>query len=262
VIGQPRSTQRYHPAEPDDEEQRLRAWLRAFSRRRPRWGWRRARAELRRQGWKVNKKRVQRLWREEGLRVPHRGRKQPLRGISGHVGSFCPIAPDVTWALDFPFDQTSHGGRLKLLNIVDEFTREALAVEVEHRINGEDVTLILDRLVAARGTAPKYLRFDHGPEFIADVMARWANDQATTCMFIDPGSPWQNAWIESFNGRLRDECLNIEQFDSLLEAKVVIGDWRIDYNTRRPHSALDNLTPADFHGLWQRQRSTLLNSHR
>ena len=262
VLGQPRSTQRYEPVPPDDEEERLRAWLRAFSRRRPRWGWRRARVELRSQGWKVNKKRLQRLWRDEGLQVPSRGRKRPLRGISGHVGAFCPIAPDTVWAMDFQFDQTSHGRRLKLFNVVDEFTREALAVEVEHNITGEDVAIVLDRLVALRGTAPRYVRFDHGPEFIADVMARWAANQATTCLFIDPGSPWQNAWIESFNGKLRDECLNIEQFDSLLEAKVVISDWRIDYNTSRPHSALDNLTPTEFHNQWTEHRSTLTNSHK
>jgi putative transposase len=192
--------------------------------------------------------------------VPQRKRKRPPRG-KGAIRAFCPTAPQVLWAMDFQFDQTSDGANLKLLNIIDEFTREALATDVERSINAERVTEILDRLVAVHGSSPKYLRFDNGPEFIAGVIAEWAKRQQAQCVFIDPGSPWQNAWIESFNGRIRDECLNTEQFDSLLEAKVVINDWRHDYNTRRPHSSLGNLAPADYAQQWRRRRNNLVNSH-
>lgn len=259
VLGQPRSTQRLPPPQPSDEEQRLRAWLRQFAVDRPRWGWRRAHVGLREQGWRVNRKRVRRLWREEGLRVPARKRKKPHRGV-GVIGALCPIRPNVLWAMDFQFDQTSDGRNLKLLNIIDEHTREALAVDVERSITADMVVATLDRLVGLRG-APAYLRFDNGPEFIAHVIRDWAASRGINLAFIDPGAPWQNAWIESFNGRLRDECLNIERFDTLLEAKVVITDWRHDYNTHRPHSALANLTPAAYAAKWPTNHHALVDSH-
>jgi putative transposase len=201
----------------------------------------------------VNHKRVRRLWREEGLRVPHRGRKQPLRG-HGHVGQFCPIRPSVLWALDFQFDQTADGKTLKLLNIIDEYTRECPAILVERNIDADLVVATLDAIAAQRG-APAYLRFDHGPEFIAHAVEDWCRFNSSTTVFIDPGCPWQNAWIESFNGRLRDELLNGELFDTLLEAKVVVEDWRIDYNNHRPHSSLGMLTPTEYAKHWhQRQQ--------
>lgn len=255
VLGQPRSTQRLPAPAPDAAEERLRAWLRQFAVDRPRWGWRRAYVQLRAEGSRVNRKRVRRLWREEGLRVPIRKRKKPPRG-NGVIGAFCPITPNVLWAMDFQFDQTTDGRNLKLLNIIDEFTREAIAIDVERSITADRVIQTLDRLVALRG-APAYLRFDNGPEFIANVITEWAASEGIDLVFIDPGSPWQNAWIESFNGRLRDECLNTEQFTSLLEAKVVIGDWRHDYNTARPHSSLGNLTPAAYAAAWHNHHQTL-----
>lgn len=250
VVGQHRSTQRLAPPEISDEERQLRQWLRDFSTRRPRWGWRRAAKAARRAGWEVNDKRIRRLWRDEGLRVPQRRRKKPLRGIGAPVGAMSPIVPDALWAMDFQFDVTADGRTLKLLNIIDEFTREALATDVDRSIDADDIVATLDRLVAIRGRAPAFVRFDHGPEFIANAVADWCRFSGTACVFIDPGSPWQNAWIESFNGRLRDELLNGRQWDSLLEARVIIEDWRIDYNLNRPHTAHGDLTPTEFANHW------------
>jgi putative transposase len=205
-VGQPRSTQRLAPPVPTDDELALRAWLREFSRKRPRWGWRRAATEAAKAGWQANRKRIHRLWREEGLPVPYRKRKRPLRGIGVAVGAMCPIRPNVVWALDFQFDQTADGRQLKLLNVIDEYSRECLAIDVERSIDADGVVRCLQRLALERG-APKYVRFDHGPEFIAHAVADWCRFNGTDTVFIDPGSPWQNAWIESFNGRLRDEFL-------------------------------------------------------
>jgi putative transposase len=249
VVGQHRSTQRLAPPAPSDEEVALRAWLRSFSTTRPRWGWRRAAKQARREGWRVNDKRIQRLWRQEGLKVPYRKRKKPMRGIGTAVGAMCPIVPNALWALDFQFDTTIDNRTLKLLNIVDEFTRESPAVVVARSIDADLVVATLDRLALERG-APAYLRFDNGPEFIAHAVADWCRFNGVGTIFIDPGSPWQNAWIESFNGRMRDELLNGWHFDSLLEAKVLIEDWRIDYNVNRPHSAHGELTPAEFAQAW------------
>jgi putative transposase len=249
VAGQHRSTQRLAPPTPSEEEARLRAWLRAFSTRRPRWGWRRAAKAARREGWTVNDKRIQRLWRDEGLKVPYRKRKKPHRGIGTAVGAMCPIRPNALWAMDFQFDTTADGKTLKLLNIVDEYTRECPAIVVDRSINADRVVAVLDRLAATRG-APGFVRFDNGPEFIAAAVADWCRFNGVGTCFIDPGSPWQNAWIESFNGRLRDELLNGWQFDSLLEARVLIEDWRVDYNTHRPHSAHGELTPDEFAKAW------------
>ena len=249
LVGQHRSTQRLAPPAPSEEDRALRAFLRVFSKQRPRWGWRRAAKEARRNGWRVNNKRVQRLWREEGLKVPYRKRKKPMRGIGTAVGAMCPIVPNALWALDFQFDTTADDRTLKLLNIVDEFTRECPAIVVERSIDADLVVATLDRLALERG-APAFVRFDNGPEFIANAVADWCRFNGVGSIFIDPGSPWQNAWIESFNGRLRDELLNAWRFDSLLEAKVLIEDWRIDYNNNRPHTAHGDLTPTEFAQAW------------
>ena len=250
VVGQHRSTQRLAPPAMTDEEARLREFLRDFSRRRPRWGWRRAAKAARRAGWAVNDKRVRRLWRDEGLRVPTKRRKKRLTGTGAHVGAMCPIAPNALWALDFQFDTTADGRTLKMLNVIDEFTREALAIEVDRTIDADGVVTVLDRLAIQRGAAPAFVRFDNGGEFIAAAVADWCRFNDTATIFIDPGSPWQNAWIESFNGRFRDEFLNGRHFDNLLEARVLIEDWRIDYNINRPHTAHGDLTPTEFATNW------------
>lgn len=249
VIGQHRSTQRQAAPAPREDEVWLRAWLRSFSTQRPRWGWRRAAKQLRRDGHRVNDKRIQRLWREEGLKVPYRKRKKPHRGIGASVGAFCPAAPNALWAMDFQFDATADHRTVKLLNIVDEFTRECPAIVVDRSIDADKVVATLDAIALTRG-APAFVRFDNGPEFVARAVADWCRFNSVGSVFIDPGSPWQNAWIESFNGRLRDELLNGWVFDTLLEAQILIEDWRIDYNKNRPHSAHGDLTPSEFADAW------------
>ena len=250
VVRLHRSTQRLPPPHVSDDEAELREFLRSFAKTRPRWGWRRAAKQARREGHQVNDKRVRRLWRDEGLRVPQKRRKKRLTGVGVHVGAMCPIRPNALWALDFQFDTTVDGRTLKMLNVIDEFTRECLAIEVDRSIDADAVVATLDRLAAQRGGPPVYVRFDNGPEFVAHAVADWCRFTGTDSVFIDPGSPWQNAWIESFNGRFRDELLNGWQFDSLLEARVLIEDWRIDYNVNRPHTAHGDLTPTEFATRW------------
>ena len=249
VVGLHRSTMRLAPPVVSVDEAELRAWLRKFSTDRPRWGWRRAAKMARRAGWTVNNKRIRRLWREEGLRVPQRRRKKRLTRIGVVVGAMSPIRPNVIWALDFQFDTSADGRTLKMLNVIDEFTREALAIHVDRGIDADGVVAVLDDLALQYG-APVYVRFDNGPEFVANAVNDWCRFHSAASLFIDPGSPWQNAWIESFNGRLRDELLNSWRFDSLLEARVIIEDWRRDYNLNRPHSAHGQLTPTEFSLRW------------
>ena len=221
-------------------------------------GWRRAAKMARRAGWQVNNKRIRRLWRDEGLRVPQRRRKKRLTGIGVAVGAMSPIRPNVIWAMDFQFDTTADGRTLKMLNVIDEFTREALAIEVDRSIDADGVVDVLDRLALIHG-APHYVRFDNGPEFVAHAVSDWCRFNSAGSLFIDPGSPWQNAWIESFNGRLRDELLNSWRFDSLREARVIIEDWRCDYNANRPHSAHGELTQPS--SLYSGPRPTNPKSH-
>jgi putative transposase len=246
VVGQHRSTQRHQsPVAADDQV--LRATLRRISRRRPRWGYRRAHQLLLDEGWRVNRKRTQRLWREEGLRVPQRRRKRQRLGASTVPAERLRAArPDHVWALDFQFDQTADGRILKLLHVVDEFTREALAVECRRRIDADHTVAVLDRLVAERGTAPAFIRCDNGPELTANALRDWCRFTRAGSAYIEPGSPWQNPYVESFGGRIRDELLAVELFSCLTEAKVLIEDWRHDYNHHRPHSALGMLAPAVF----------------
>ncbi len=215
----------------------LRAELRKFSKERPRWGYRRAHHRLREQGWEVNRKRVQRLWREEGLRVPQRRRKRRRLGESTVPGERLRAErANHVWAFDFQFDQTADGRALKLMNIVDEFTRESLVMMVERSIDANTVVQALERLVSERG-APELLRMDNGPEMTAHALRDWCVLSKTGTVFIEPGSPWQNPFVESFHSRVRDELLDVEEFSCLAEARVVIGDWQEDYNNRRPHSA-------------------------
>ena len=249
VVGLHRSTMRLKQAPISDDEAKLRAWLRKFSLDRPRWGWRRAAIAARAAGWAVNNKRVRRLWRDEGLRVRQRRKKKRLTGIGAQVGAMCPIRPNIVWAMDFQFDTLADGRTIKMLNVIDEFTRQALAIHIDRAINADGVVDVLDRLTARHG-APRYMRFDNGPEFVAHAVNDWCRFNGTESVFIDPGSPWQNGWVESFNGRLRDELLNSWRFDSLREARVIIEDWRIDYNTNRPHSAHQGLTPDAFALQW------------
>ena len=251
VVGQHRSTERYEPKRPDDD-QTLRAALRRFSVDHPRWGYRRAHHQLRQDGWAVNRKRVQRLWREEGLRVPQRKRKRRRLGDSTTETAARRLRaerPGHVWAFDFQFDQTADGRALKMCNIVDEFTREALVMLVARSIDADTVIGELERLIALHG-APAHLRMDNGPEMTAHALQGWCEDANTGTAYIDPGAPWQNPFVESFHSRVRDELLDVEEFSCLAEARVVIEDWREEYNHRRPHSSLGMLAPAAFAAQW------------
>lgn len=246
ITGQHRSTQRHQAAVAEDDVA-LRARLRAISRQRPRWGYRRAHQLLLDDGWELNIKRTRRVWREEGLRVPRKRRKRQRLGDSAVPADRLRAEhPDHVWAIDFQWDQTADGHNLKLLHVVDEFTREALAIECHRRIDADRTVDVLDRLVLERGTAPGFVRCDNGPELTANALRDWCRFSRAGSAYIDPGSPWQNAYVESFGGRLRDELLAVELFSCLAEARVLIEDWRVDYNLHRPHSALGMIAPAVF----------------
>nr|WP_265611966.1 IS3 family transposase [Campylobacter jejuni] len=225
-----------------DPDRALREWLRAWAKDHPRYGYRRAYHDARAEGWVVNHKKIQRLWRDEGLRVPQRRRRK--RVGSSTVDAPTADAPNVVWAVDFQFDVDEHGRPIKICSIVDEHTRECIGGLVERSITADRLTAHLEDLVAARG-APAVLRSDNGPEFISEAMADWAGTR-TGLSYIPPGSPWRNGYVESFNSRIRDECLNINSFYSLLHAQVIIGDWKDEYNHHRRHSSLGYLTPAEY----------------
>lgn len=254
IAGQHRSTQRRVPVRGQGDDA-LRSELRTFARGHPRWGYRKAWATLRQGGWTVNRKRVQRLWREEGLRVPpQRHKRQRLGESTRPAQRLRAERPNQVWALDFQFDQTANGRLLKLLNVVDEHTREALAIVAARSITADATVATLEAVVAERGTVPEYIRCDNGPELTANALRDWCRFTGTGTSYIEPGAPWENPFVESFNGRLRDELLAIEQFDTLLEAQVLIEDWRIEYNTKRPHSSLGWLTPATYADRWRTEQ--------
>jgi putative transposase len=214
-------------------------------------GYRRAHAQLGEQGWVVNRKAVQRRWREEGLRVPARRRKRQRLGVSTTPADrLAAEHPNHVWALDYQFDQTEDGRRLKLLNVVDEHTREALSITVDRRIDADTTVKLLDRLVTEQGAVSRFIRMDNGPELTANALRAWCRCTGTGTSSIEPGAPWQNPYVESFGGRLRDELLAVEAFNTLLEARVLVEDWRIEDNTIRPHSALGYLTPTDYAKAW------------
>lgn len=245
-VGQHRSTQRRDPVIADDD-QALRAALRAFAGERKRWGYRRAHHHLvTEEGWQVNRKRVQRLWREEGLRVPQtRRRKRPVgQGPDGR--DIDATEPNEVWALDFQADQTSDGRPIRVVNVIDEHTREALVMHAARSIDADEVVAQLEALVARRGRAPRFMRMDNGPELTSHALRDWCRFSVAQTVFIEPGCPWQNPFVESFHSRVRDELLNGEQFACIAEARVLIDDWREDYNKRRPHSALGMQAPAVF----------------
>lgn len=246
IISQPRSTQRYASMRPA-RDAKLAAELRRYAAAHPRRGYRMAAAQLRRQGMKVNSKRVARLWRQEGLRVPQRQHKRRRLGESANsTQRRSATRMNEVWSYDFVFDQTADGRRLKWLPICDEFTRENVALEVERRMEAKDVVRVLEAAVAERGAAPQFIRSDNGPEFIAKAVRDWIAQQGFQTLYIEPGSPWQNAYSESFNSRLRDELLNREIFATLAEAKVLGKEYRRAYNEQRLHSSLGYQPPAEF----------------
>jgi len=199
---------------------------------------------LKRNGWNINHKRIERLWRQEGLKVPKR---QPKRKRLWFNDGSCirlrPEYPNHVWSYDFVFDRTSNGKSLKFLNVIDESSRTALCIHPARKILAEDVIFILSELFIIYGI-PEYIRSDNGPEFVAQAVQEWLDDLGVTTLFIEPGSPWENGYVESFNGKMRDEFLNREVFDTLLEAKVLSERWRLEYNHVRPHSSLGYRPPA------------------
>ena len=243
VLDQPRATQR-HRARVRKDEPRLVARIIELAKQYGRYGYRRITALLRREGWRVNRKRVERIWRREGLKVPTR---QPKRGrLWLNDGSCVRLRaefPNHVWSYDIVFDRTHDGRPLRMLTVVDEYTRECLAIKVERHIRSEDVLECLADLFLLRG-APAYLRSDNGPEFSAMAVRGWLGRLGVKTLYIEPGSPWENGYVESFNGKLRDELLNGEIFYTLMEAKVLTERWRQEYNTVRPHSALGYRPPA------------------
>jgi putative transposase len=243
VLGQARSTQRREPYRPDDEPLLVSRIVELAS-EYGRYGYRRITDLLRREGWKVNHKRVARLWRREGLKVPY---KQPKRRRLWFNDGSCvrlrASHKDHVWSYDFVMTRTHDGRPVRILAILDEFTRECLAIELGRRMNHKIVLETLAELFVHRGT-PKYIRSDNGAEFTANALRGWLDKVNVNTAYIEPGSPWENGYIESFNARLRDELLNGEIFDTLLEAKVIIEQWRVHYNQVRPHSALNGRPPA------------------
>ena len=245
VLGQPRSTQRYPAKRPDQDRILVKAMDR-LRRKHPRFGYRRIRRELVKTGWWVNLKRVHRLWKEAGWQIRRKARKRRRLG-SSEGGCVLKRAErrNHVWSYDFIFDRTEDGRQLKFLPIIDEFTREGLALEVDRSIIGEDVVDVLAYLFEVHGE-PAYIRSDNGPEFVARAVRKWLEASGVNTLFIEPGSPWENGYIEAFNSRLRDEFLNQELFTSLTEAQVLAERHRVYYNLDRPHSSLDYLSPAEF----------------
>ena len=243
LLGQWRGTQRYGPLRRTDEDALTRAII-ALATQYGRYGYRRITALLQSAGWQVGKDRVQRIWRREGLKVPQR---QPKRGrLWLNDGSCVRLRPERAnhvWSYDFVSARTHDGRTLRLLTLIDEYTRECLAIRVARRLGSAEVLETLADVMLWHGI-PEYIRSDNGPEFIAKELRQWLARLGTGTLYIEPGSPWENGYCESFNGKLRDECLNGEIFYSLKEGQIVIEWWRIEYNTRRPHSALGYRPPA------------------
>ncbi len=243
VLDQARSTQRQEPRVKDDEEM-LRKDIIKFAILYGRYGYRRIAICLRDDGWQVNHKRVERIWIQEGLKVPQ---KQPKRKRLWFNDGSCirlrPLYKNHVWSYDFVSGRTSQGRPLRYLNILDEYTRESLKIHVDRQITAHDVIEQLAELFVARGI-PDFIRSDNGPEFTAKRVRAWLNRLGVKTLFIEPGSPWENGYIESFNGKFRDELLNGEIFDTLLEARVITEQWRKYYNTKRPHSSLNYRPPA------------------
>ena len=243
VLGQARSTQRRRPLSRDDEEALTRRIV-ELAATYGRYGYRRVTELLRRDGWRVNHKRAERIWRSAGLKVPHRQRKRGRIWLND--GSCIRQRAEYVnhvWSYDFVHDRTRDGKPLRFLTLVDEYSRECLALQVSRSLKSLDVLECLSELFLSRGV-PEYIRSDNGPEFVAIVLREWLNRLSVKPLFIEPGSPWENGYIESFNGKFRDEFLSLELFESVLEARVLTERWRRHYNKVRPHSSLGYRPPA------------------
>jgi transposase InsO family protein len=249
ALGQARSTQR-HRLQLRNDEDALTAAVIGLARTFGRYGYKRITGLLQMAGWKVNQKRVQRIWRAEGLKVPA---KQPKRGRLWLADGSCirlrPEHQNHVWAYDFVAERTHDGRTLRLLTVVDEYTRECLAIRVARRMTANDVLWVLADLFLEYGI-PEHIRSDNGPEFVAQAVRSWLCDLGVTTLFIEPGSPWENGYVESFNSKLRDELLNGEIFYTLTEAQILTANWRRLYNGLRPHSSLGQRPPAPETIVW------------
>ena len=243
MLKQHRSSQWREPKRADDEDALTFAII-ELATRYGRYGYKRITVLLKADGWHVNHKRVARIWRREGLKVPV---KQPKRGrLWLNDGSCVRLRPqhrNHVWAYDFVQDRTRDNRKFRMLTVIDEFTRECLAIKVKRRLNNQDVLDVLGDLMVQRGV-PDHIRSDNGSEFRAKALRKWLSNIGVKTLYIEPGSPWENGYNESFNGRLRDECLKVELFNNLMEAKIIIEMWRRHYNTIRPHSSLGYRPPA------------------
>ena len=244
AIGELRSSYRYQPQPPDPEQEWLRARVIALAKEYGRYGYRTVTDLLRQEGWAVGYDRVYTIWRQEGLQVP---RKQPKRArlwrADGSGVRLRPTHRNHVWSYDFVADRTQDGGPFRILNVLDEYTRECLASVVARRIRSQAVILVLAELFLHHGM-PQHIRSDNGPEFIAKKLQRWLKTLEVEPLYIEPGSPWENGYIESFNGKMRDQFLNGELFYTLKEAQILTERWRIHYNTVRPHRSLGGHPPV------------------
>lgn len=258
LFNQNRATQRYQRKMKDDEED-LRARIIALASEYGRYGYRRVAVLLRREGWAINDKRVQRIWRQEGLKVPQ---KQPKRARLWLNDGSCirhrPLYKGHVWSYDFVMDRTEDGRSFKILNVIDEYSRECVGCLVQRKINSFDVLEFLVKLFLMRGQ-PAFIRSDNGPEFIAEKLRDWLSSLEVRTLYIAPGSPWENGYCESFNGRMRDEFLNGENFYTLKEAEVLVEKWRREYNEVRPHSSLGYKPPAPLAVLPSYEKEVVLS---
>ena len=237
-----RSTARYASCGRDDAP--IRARLRELAAEKRRYGYRRLHVLLRREGVMVNHKCIERIYREEGLSVRKRKRKRVAGSI--RLPAVQAMQPDQVWSLDFVSDALAWGRKLRMLTVVDTYTRESLAIEVDTSLSGVRVARVLDRVITERGALPAELVMDNGPELTSKALDQWAYDRGVRLRFIEPGKPQQNGYVESFNGKFRDECLNEHWFMSLYDARRIVEAWRMEYNRERPHSSLGNQTPEEF----------------
>jgi putative transposase len=243
-LGVHRSTYRYPVKSPLPQQVQLHQRIVSLSWQYPRYGYRRIRAVLEREGWSVSRKQVQRIRRKEGLKVRPKPQRIPRQGVSTGLPTQATHRNHV-WTWDFIFDRTDKGSTLKMLTMLDEYTRQCLAIRVERQIRSGQVLATLWQAMMQYGI-PEHIRSDNGTEFIAGKIQRWLRVNQIKTLYIEPGSPWQNGYIESFHSRFRDECLNREWLLNLREARVVIEDWRQHYNTERPHSRLGYLSPENY----------------
>jgi transposase InsO family protein len=244
VLDLARSTYRYQPKVPTPYQQQLYTRIVALSWQHPRYGYRRIRALLVQEGFQVSRKQVQRVRRSEGLKVRSKPKRIPRRGVSTGLPTKA-LYRNHVWSWDFIFDRTDRGSTLKMMTMIDEYTRQALVIRVERQITSDEVLSTLWQAMAKYGI-PAYIRSDNGSEFIAKQVQQWLKDNRIKTIYIDPGSPWQNGYIESFHSRFRDESLDREVLLNLREARVVIEDWRVHYNRERPHSRLGYQSPEAF----------------